>query len=84
MADVSVDFGILEPLLEIIVDGFIRYFADERKVRYAHLLLLGAFKLGFLDLGLSPAAARGLHSTLVLLAARPFGHRLLLCEPMET
>ena len=77
MADIGVDFGIFESLFQIVVYGFIRDLADQREVRDPDLFLLGAFELGFLDLGLS-AAGGDLRCALVLLAACALCDRLLL------
>ncbi len=73
-----VDFCILKPLLEILVDSFIGDLTDERQVRHAHLFLLGAFKNGLLDVRLGGAAGIGVGALgrLVLFAPSTFGDAL--------
>jgi hypothetical protein len=43
-----VDFGILESLLQVVVDGFVRYLANQREIRDSNLLLLRALEDGLL------------------------------------
>lgn len=71
-----VDFSILEPLFQIVVDSFIRDFADKCEIRDANLFLFGTFKHRFPDLGLAPSTAGRLHITCVLFAAGTLGNRL--------
>jgi hypothetical protein len=64
-----VNFAILEAFLEVVVDGLVRDFADEREIRDTDFLLLGRLEDGFLcELGawLSPAGCLG--SSAILLA----------------
>lgn len=49
-----INLGILETFLQVVVDCFIRYLAEQRQVRHANLFLLGAFEDSLLDLQLSP------------------------------
>jgi hypothetical protein len=44
MADICVDLGILEPLLQILVDSLVADLADESQVANANFLLLGRFE----------------------------------------
>jgi hypothetical protein len=44
-----VDLGILEALLEVVVDGLVGDLADQGEVRHANLLLLGRLEDGALD-----------------------------------
>jgi hypothetical protein len=69
-----VDFAILKALLQVVVDGLVRDFADQCEIRDSDLLLLGALEDGLLcelRLGL-PRAAGG-----VLFAPRALGNCLL-------
>ena len=78
MANVGVNFGILESLFQVVIDGLVGDLADERQIRDPDLLLLGAFELGFFDLRLPPTpTGRRLRRALVLLAACALCHRLL-------
>jgi hypothetical protein len=52
-----VDLGILEPLLQIVVDGFIGNLADQGKIRYSDFLLLGGFENSSFDSALAGAGA---------------------------
>ena len=47
-----VDFCILEPLLQVVIDSLVRYLADKSEIRDPNLFLLRALKHGFSDLGL--------------------------------
>ena len=47
-----VDFCILEPLLQIVIDSLVRYLADKGEIRDPNLLFLRALKHGFSDLRL--------------------------------
>ena len=49
MSDVCVYLGILESLLEVVVDGFIADLADKRQIADTHILLLGRLKDCSLD-----------------------------------
>jgi hypothetical protein len=78
-----VDFAILEALLQVVVDGLVGDLADQRQIRHAHLLLLGALEDGLgceLRLGLPwPRCSAG--SRCVLLAPGALGYRLhALCQ----
>jgi hypothetical protein len=57
MANVGVYFCILKAFLQVVVDGFVGDLADERKIRYAHLLLLRGLEYGAFELGLVPTAS---------------------------
>lgn len=46
-------FGILKTFLQIPIDSFIRYLADEGKIRNSHFLLFSTFEYRFLDLWLA-------------------------------
>jgi hypothetical protein len=55
-----VDFAILKPLLQIVVDGLVGDFANQREIRDSNFLLLGRLKDGLLcELGLLLPRARG-------------------------
>ena len=73
-----VDFRILKPLLQIVVDRLIRDLADQGKIRDSHFLLLCTLENSLFDLGLPPSAParRGLGATGVLLAAGALRNRL--------
>ena len=64
-----VDFRILESFLQIVIYSLIRYLADECKIGDSDLLLLGALKGGFSNLGLSPSTTGRLRIASILLAA---------------
>lgn len=51
--------AILEPLLQILVDSFIRYFADESKIGHPNFLLLCRVEGSLLDVGLTTAGRPG-------------------------
>lgn len=71
-----IDFAILEPLLQVVVDGLVGDLADQGEVGNANLLLLGALEDGLADLGL--AAAGGLRGGGILLAPCALGNGLSL------
>jgi hypothetical protein len=75
-----VDLRILKSLLQVFVYGFVRYRAQERKIRDSYLLLLGAFKDSFLDLWSSPAAARRLLCGCGILLAASALRNCLSCQ----
>jgi hypothetical protein len=60
-----IDLSVLKPLLQIVVDGFIRDLTYQREVRYPHLLLFCGIKSGLLDIRL--AAARSPRSSASIL-----------------
>ena len=64
-----VDLRVLKSLLQIVIDSFVRYLADESEIRNSNFLLLGALKNGLSDLGLSPSATCRLSIAGVFLAA---------------
>ena len=73
-----INLAILEALLQVVVDGLIGDFADQRKVRDTDLLLLGRLEDGLcreLGLLLSPAGGGG---SGVLLAPCALGYGLLV------
>lgn len=47
----------LKPLLQIFIDRLVGHFAEQSQIRHANLLLLGSFKGGLSDLGLSRSPA---------------------------
>ena len=60
MADISVDFGGFESLLEVVVDSFIRDLAEKGQVGDADLFLLRRLERCLLRLrGAAPAALGG-------------------------
>ena len=71
-----VDFPIFKSFLQVVIDGLIRYFADQREIRYSNLFLLGAFEYSFADLGLTASATGCLGTAGFLLAASAFCHCL--------
>jgi len=67
-----VDLAILEALLQVVVDGFIRHLADQREIRHTDFLLLGRLEDGLLcELRGGLSLGRGL-----LLAPCALRHRL--------
>ena len=64
-----VDLRIFKSLLQVVIDGFVRYLADESEIRDSNFLLLGAFENGLPDLGFSPSATCRLSIAGVFLAA---------------
>jgi len=56
MADVRVYFSILEPLLQVVVYGFVGDLAQQSKIGYTDFLLLGDLEGSFLNLWL-PASS---------------------------
>ena len=67
-----VDLCIFKSLLQVVIDGFVRYLADESEVRDSNFLLLSALKNGLPDLGFPPSATRRLSIAGVFLAASAF------------
>jgi hypothetical protein len=57
MANVGVYLGILEALLQVVVDGLVRDLADKREIRHSDFLLLRCLEHGPLDLALVPTAS---------------------------
>jgi len=53
MADVGVDFAMLETFLQVVVDSFVGDFAQEGEIRHADLFLLGDLEGRFLYLRLT-------------------------------
>ena len=51
-----VDLSVLKPLIEVVVDSFIGYFADECEVGYSDFFLLGTLENRLPDLGLSSSS----------------------------
>ena len=64
-----VDLRIFESLFQVVINGFVRYLADESEIRDSNFLLLGALENGLPDLGLSPSATCRLSIAGVFLAA---------------
>jgi hypothetical protein len=60
-----VDLSILESLLQIVIDGFIRDLTDQSKIRNPHFLLLCGIESGLLNIRLA-AARRSSSSTPIL------------------
>jgi hypothetical protein len=52
-------FAVIETLLQILVDGIIRYFADESKIGHTDFLLLCRVECSLLDIGLTAAGRPG-------------------------
>lgn len=69
MADIGIDLAPFEPLLQVLVDGFVGYFAQEGQVGNTNLLLLGCLKGGLLGLRASACAVGGCTGALVLRAS---------------
>jgi hypothetical protein len=59
-----IDLMVHEPLLQIIIDSFVRDLTDQSKIRNPHLLLLCCIESGLLDIRL--AAARRRSSSAIL------------------
>lgn len=57
MANVCVDFGALESLLEVVIDGLVGHLAEQSQIGDTNLLLLGGVEGGLFRFG--AAAARG-------------------------
>jgi hypothetical protein len=55
---------VLESLLQVVIDGFVRDLTDQSKIRNSHLLLLRCIESGLLDIRL--AAARRRSSSAIL------------------
>jgi hypothetical protein len=51
--------AILETLLQVIVDRFVRYFADEGQIGDTNFLLLCRVECSLLDVGLATAGGTG-------------------------
>lgn len=49
---------MLKPLPQILIDGLIRHFAQQRQIGHANLLLLARFEHGLSDLRPSPCPSR--------------------------
>ena len=64
-----VDLRIFKSLLQVLIDSFVRYLADESEIRDSNFLLLGALENGLPDLGFSPSATCRLSIAGVFLAA---------------
>lgn len=82
-------FGILKTFLQILVDGFIGYLADEGKIRNSHFLLFGTFEYRFPDLWLASTTrsfgiARLADGVSLLLAASSLCDRLLQSQYLES
>lgn len=60
-----IDLCIFESLLQIVVDGLVGNFADQRKIRNPDFLLLGRVEGSLPDIGLGTAICRGAASTRV-------------------
>ena len=69
MADIGVYFTSFESLFQVLVDGFVGYFAQEGQVGNTNLLLLGCLKGGLLGLRASACAVGGCPGALVLRAS---------------
>jgi hypothetical protein len=69
MADIGINLAPLEPLLQILVDGFVGYFAQESQIGNTNLLLFGCLKGGLLGLRASACAIGGCTGALVLRAS---------------
>lgn len=63
-----IDLSVLESLLQIVVDGFVRDLTDQSKIRNPNLLLLCGIKGSLLDVRL--AAARCCSSSASILGFR--------------
>ena len=63
-----VDLRVFKPLLQVVIDGFVRDLADEGEIRNSDFLL-SALKNGLPDLGLFPSTTCRLSIARVLLAA---------------
>jgi len=48
VSNICVNVAIFETLLEVVVDGLVGDFADQREIGDAHFLLLGRFEHGLL------------------------------------
>jgi hypothetical protein len=53
-----IDLPVLEPLLQIVVDGFIRDLTYQSEIRNSHLLLLRGIESGLLDIRFTTARCR--------------------------
>jgi hypothetical protein len=66
-------FRILEPFLQVLVDGFVGHLADQGKIRDTDFLLLGGLKDGLCG----KSTPRGLLGAAgILLAPRALAHSL--------
>jgi hypothetical protein len=54
-----INLPILKPLLQILVDRFIRDLANQREIRDSNLLLLRRIEMRFLDVRLAAAGRCG-------------------------
>lgn len=81
-------FGILKTFLQILVDSFIGYLADQGEIRDSHFLLFSTFEYRFPDLWLaSTTRSFGIASladgVCLLLAAGSLCNRLLQSQYLE-
>jgi hypothetical protein len=69
-----IDLSVLEPLLQIVVDGFIRDLTYQREIRNSHLLPFCGIESGLLDIRFaaarSPSSSASILGFLCLLALR--------------
>lgn len=69
-----IDLSILEPLLQVVIYGLVRNFADQREIWYTDFLLLGRVKSCLLDIGLAVSSiAIGTTTALCLLGLVALG-----------
>jgi hypothetical protein len=69
--DAYIDLAIFEPLLQIVVDGFIGDLADQGKIRYSDFFLLGAFENCSFDAASASTGVSRPRAGGILLAACP-------------
>jgi hypothetical protein len=69
-----IDLSVLEPLFQIVVDGFIRDLTYQREIRNSHLLPFCGIESGLLDIRFatarSPSSSASILGFLCLLALR--------------